>query len=205
MPCVPRRKTTASTVNPDSAATCLSGSPVPADTLNSGIFRKKALAEQNRDIPVTATLNTLFLSSATVGECPLFRFRAAMGRLQKAGWRTTVCPWTERVFSESIELACTGRRHLLQLSRTEECFMPSGQMRAPVYLQLITPLHRRTGQLLETAENTLADEGFQVVRGFEHQFGIERREILFHTLFVGLPGLPEEAWGVRPEQTITVH
>ncbi|EHN92286.1 hypothetical protein ESNG_03464, partial [Escherichia coli B093] len=33
----------------------------------------------------------------------------------------------------------------------------------------------------------------------------ERREILFHTLFVGLPGLPEEAWGVRPEQTITVH
>ncbi|MDA4419340.1 conjugal transfer protein TraC, partial [Escherichia coli] len=102
------------------------------------IMALKALAEQNRDIPVTATLNTLFLSSATVGECPLFRFRAAMGRLQKAGWRTTVCPWTERVFSESIELACTGRRHLLQLSRTEECFMPSGQMRAPVYLQLIT-------------------------------------------------------------------
>ena len=83
--------------------------------------------------------------------------------------------------------------------------MPSGQMCAPVYLQLITPQHRKTEPLLETAENTLADEGFQVVRGFEHQFGIERREILFHTLFVGLPGLPEEAWGVRPEQTITVH
>lgn len=169
------------------------------------IMALKALAEQNRDIPISGTLNTLFLSSATVGECPLFRFRAAMGTLRKSGWRSSICPWPERVFSESIELACTGRRHLLQLSRTEECFMPSGQMRAPVYLQLITPLHRRTEQLLETAENTLADEGFQVVRGFEHQFGIERREILFHTLFVGLPGLPEEAWGVRPEQTITVH
>ncbi|EOJ7647739.1 conjugal transfer protein TraC, partial [Salmonella enterica subsp. enterica serovar Infantis] len=150
--------------------------------------------------------NTLFLSSATVGECPLFRFRAALGKLQKAGWRTYVCPWPERVFNESIERACSGKRHLLQLSRTEECFLPTGDMRAPVTLQLITPLHRKTMQLLETAELIFSDEGFQVVRGYEHQFGIERRETLFHTLFIGLPSLPEDVWGATQEQTtITLH
>ncbi|HAX4824257.1 TPA: conjugal transfer protein TraC [Escherichia coli] len=156
------------------------------------IMALKALAEQNRDIPIPGTLNTPFLTSSTVGECPL-------GRLQKAGWRATVCPRTERVFSESIELACTGGRHLLQLSRTEACFIPSGQMCAPVSLLPITSLHNKTLQLLETAENVLAEEGFQVVAGYEHQFGIEGREILFHTLFIGLP---EDVWGVRPEQSI---
>ncbi|EPR4052760.1 conjugal transfer protein TraC, partial [Salmonella enterica subsp. enterica serovar Kentucky] len=47
---------------------------------------------------------------------------------------------------------------------------------------------------------------FQVVRGYEHQFGIERRETLFHTLFIGLPSLPEDVWGATQEQTtITLH
>ncbi len=94
----------------------------------------KALTEKDRNIPIIGTLNTLFLSSATVGECPLFRFRAALGKLQKAGWRTYVCPWPERVFNESIERACSGKRHLLQLSRTEECFLPTGDMRGTSYV-----------------------------------------------------------------------
>ncbi|EOB2488209.1 conjugal transfer protein TraC, partial [Escherichia coli] len=164
-------------------------------SLPGEIMALKALTEKDRNIPIIGTLNTLFLSSATVGECPLFRFRAALGKLQKAGWRTYVCPWPERVFNESIERACSGKRHLLQLSRTEECFLPTGDMRAPVTLQLITPLHRKTMQLLEAAELIFSDEGFQVVRGYEHQFGIERRETLFHTLFIGLPSLPEDVWG----------
>lgn len=175
-------------------------------SLPGEIMALKALTEKDRNIPIIGTLNTLFLSSATVGECPLFRFRAALGKLQKAGWRTYVCPWPERVFNESIERACSGKRHLLQLSRTEECFLPTGDMRAPVTLQLITPLHRKTMQLLETAELIFSDEGFQVVRGYEHQFGIERRETLFHTLFIGLPSLPEDVWGATQEQTtITLH
>ncbi|EIN7058263.1 conjugal transfer protein TraC, partial [Escherichia coli] len=106
-------------------------------SLPGEIMALKALTEKDRNIPIIGTLNTLFLSSATVGECPLFRFRAALGKLQKAGWRTYVCPWPERVFNESIERACSGKRHLLQLSRTEECFLPTGDMRAPVTLQLI--------------------------------------------------------------------
>ena len=175
-------------------------------SLPGEIMALKALTEKDRNIPIIGTLNTLFLSSATVGECPLFRFRAALGKLQKAGWRTYVCPWPERVFNESIERACSGKRHLLQLSRTEECFLPTGDMRAPVTLQLITPLHRKTMQLLETAELIFSDEGFQVVRGYEHQFGMERRETLFHTLFIGLPSLPEDVWGAKQEQTtITLH
>lgn len=118
-------------------------------SLPGEIMALKALTEKDRNIPIIGTLNTLFLSSATVGECPLFRFRAALGKLQKAGWRTYVCPWPERVFNESIERACSGKRHLLQLSRTEECFLPTGDMRAPVTLQLITPLHRKTMHLLK--------------------------------------------------------
>nr|WP_185762498.1 hypothetical protein [Escherichia coli] len=127
-------------------------------SLPGEIMALKALTEKDRNIPIIGTLNTLFLSSATVGECPLFRFRAALGKLQKAGWRTYVCPWPEMVFNESIERACSGKRHLLQLSRTEECFLPTGDMRAPVTLQLITPLHRKTMQLLETAELIFSDE-----------------------------------------------
>ncbi|KAF0671616.1 hypothetical protein L247_12530, partial [Salmonella enterica subsp. enterica serovar Worthington str. BCH-7253] len=56
------------------------------------------------------------------------------------------------------------------------------------------------------SELIFSDEGFQVVRGYEHQFGIERRETLFHTLFIGLPSLPEDVWGATQEQTtITLH
>ncbi|ECK4369776.1 conjugal transfer protein TraC, partial [Salmonella enterica] len=62
-------------------------------SLPGEIMALKALTEKDRNIPIIGTLNTLFLSSATVGECPLFRFRAALGKLQKAGWRTYVCPW----------------------------------------------------------------------------------------------------------------
>lgn len=178
-------------MKPDYGITCLNGFLVPADILSSVVSWRnhgvKSIDRKDRNIPIIGTLNTLFLSSATVGECPLFRFRAALGKLQKAGWRTYVCPWPERVFNESIERACSGKRHLLQLSRTEECFLPTGDMRAPVTLQLITPLHRKTMQLLETAELIFSDEGFQVVRGYEHQFGIERREILFTPYLSGCP------------------
>ncbi|KAB3088197.1 DUF2913 family protein [Escherichia coli] len=170
------------------------------------IMTLKALTEKNRNIPIIGTLNTLFLYSATTGQCPLFRFRAALGKLQKSGWHTSVCPWPEQVFNESIELACSGKRHLLQLNRTEECFLPTGDMRAPLTLQLITPLHHKTMQHLEMAKKIFSNDGFQVVRGYEHQFGIERRETLFHTLFIGLPCLPEDAWGARQEQpAITLH
>nr|WP_250909850.1 hypothetical protein [Escherichia coli]QHV89972.1 hypothetical protein CKBILEBI_00046 [Escherichia coli] len=55
-------------------------------SLPGEIMALKALTEKDRNIPIIGTLNTLFLSSATVGECPLFRFRAALGKLQKAGW-----------------------------------------------------------------------------------------------------------------------
>ncbi|MDU9488271.1 conjugal transfer protein TraC, partial [Escherichia coli] len=153
------------------------------------------------NIHIIGTLNTLFLRSATVGACPLFSFRAALGQLQKAGWRISVCPWPEMVFNETIDRACSGKRHLLQLSRTEECCLPTGDMRAPVTLQLITPLHRKTRQLLETAELIFSDEGVQVVRGYEHQFGIERRETLVRTLVIGLPILPEDVGGATQEQT----
>lgn len=170
------------------------------------IMALKALTEKDRNIPVMDTLNTLFLCSATAGECPLFRFRAALGRLQKAGWRSRVCPWPERVLSESVELACSGRRYLLQLKRTEECFMPTGMMSAPVSLQLIIPVRHTTCQFLEKAVATFVDEGFQVVEGYEHQYGIKKRETLFRTLFIGRPELPENVWGPRADQTaVTLH
>lgn len=165
------------------------------------IMMLRMLVEKDQNIPIATTLNTLFLYSTTAGECPLFRFRAAIGKLQKAGWRSTVCPWPERVFNESITLACTGKRHLLQLNRTEECFLPTGEMNAPVSMQFIVPLRKTTKKHLEKAEIMFADEGFQVVRGFEHKFDIDRSEILFHTLFIGLPDLPEDVWGVRRNQT----
>lgn len=44
-------------------------------SLPGEIMALKALTEKDRNIPIIGTLNTLFLSSATVGECPLFRFR----------------------------------------------------------------------------------------------------------------------------------
>lgn len=197
-------------MKPDYGITCLNGFLVPADILSSvvswrnhgvkSIDRKRSQYSHHRNAEYALS------QLCHCRECPLFRFRAALGKLQKAGWRTYVCPWPERVFNESIERACSGKRHLLQLSRTEECFLPTGDMRAPVTLQLITPLHRKTMQLLETAELIFSDEGFQVVRGYEHQFGIERRETLFHTLFIGLPSLPEDVWGATQEQTtITLH
>ncbi len=52
-------------------------------SLPGEIMALKALTEKDRNIPIIGTLNTLFLSSATVGECPLFRFRAALVNYRK--------------------------------------------------------------------------------------------------------------------------
>ena len=89
-------------------------------SLPGEIMALKALTEKDRNIPIIGTLNTLFLSSATVGECPLFRFRAALGKLQKAGWRTYVCPWPERVFNETSSATTKSHRRVFSTDRRYE-------------------------------------------------------------------------------------
>lgn len=137
-------------------------------------------------------LSTLLTNSAEADNCDLFRFRAALSAAMKKGWHTDICRYKDEIFHTTLNLACAGsrKRHILQLSCTEENFAPTGEMTSPVTFLLIQPQIRNQ----ETIEQLFHDERFQVVPG--------REDILngksIRTLWIGRHNLSESVWGARP-------
>lgn len=146
----------------------------------------RRLLDSNNVASIENVLNQLFINSAEADCCDLFRFRAALNAARKSGWRTGICRCNDEILYETLNRAETRRRHILQLTRTEESFAPTGEMTAPVTFQLIQPQNRAR----ETVEQIFHDENFQVVTG--------REEILHHssvrTIWIGRHTLPDTVW-----------
>lgn len=147
----------------------------------------RRLLDNNRVVSIESVLNQLLINSEEADNCDLFRFRAALNAARKTGWRTGICRCNDEILYETLRLAETGRRHILQLGRTEESFAPTGEITAPVTFHLIQPQNRAR----ETVEQIFHDEKFQVVKGREKMFN----RSLVRTIWIGRLTLPDAVWG----------
>lgn len=150
----------------------------------------RQLLDTRRDTPIDELLNTLYVNSEFAEQCDMFRFRAAMSQLTQRGWRTGICRYPDEIVPQLLDRARDDRCHILQLTRTEENFAPTGVMTEPVTFHLLLKQDRDD----DLAEQIFHQESFQVVRGGEKSL---RKHVTVRTLFIGLPTLPESAWGAR--------
>ncbi|EAO1753419.1 DUF2913 family protein [Salmonella enterica subsp. enterica serovar Muenchen] len=155
----------------------------------------RRLLDNNRVVSIESVLNQLLINSEEADNCDLFRFRAALNAARKTGWRTGICRCNDEILYETLRLAETGRRHILQLGRTEESFAPTGEMTAPVTFHLIQPQNRAR----ETVEQIFHDEKFQVVTGREKMFN----RSLVRTIWIGRLTLPDAVWGAGTDNIWT--
>ncbi|EBD3901188.1 conjugal transfer protein TraC [Salmonella enterica] len=162
----------------------------PFHRLPDEIDTLRQLLDINLSMPIEDVLSTLLTNSAAADNCDLFRFRAALSAAIKKGWHTAICRYNDEIVHETLRLAGLRKRHILQLSRTEEYFAPTGEMTAPVTFLLIQPQNRNQ----ETVEQIFHDERFQVVTGREGMLNGKS----IRTLWIGRHTLPESVWGARP-------
>ncbi|ENL4289796.1 hypothetical protein AB5D91_004478 [Salmonella enterica] len=167
----------------------------PFHRLPDEIDTLRQLLDRNLSESIEDVLSTLLTNSAAADNCDLFRFRAALSAAIKKGWHTTVCRYHDEIVHETLRLAGSRQRHILQLSRTEENFAPTGEMTAPVTFLLIQPQNRNQ----ETVEQIFHDERFQVVTGREGMLNGKS----VRTLWIGRHTLPETVWGARPGERCT--
>lgn len=169
----------------------------PFHRLPDEIDTLRQLLDRNLSESIEDVLSTLLTNSAAADNCDLFRFRAALSAAIKKGWHTAICRYHDEIVHETLRLAGSGsrQRHILQLSRTEENFAPTGEMTAPVTFLLIQPQNRNQ----ETVEQIFHDERFQVVTGREGMLNGKS----VRTLWIGRHTLPESVWGARPGERCT--
>lgn len=154
---------------------------------------RELLEKTDKATCVTDTLAKLLNHAYAAEKCDFFRFRSAFNTLLQLGWQHTVCRFPENITSELMNRRKGDRKHLLQLTRTENAFHPIGNMVKPITFQLL--FSRKDEEQLD-AETTFHSEGFQVVyaRG---ELNLTKDRII-RTLHIGIPSLPEEEW--NPQQ-----
>lgn len=157
--------------------------------LGDEIAALRALISTDRSSPVTRLLLVLYRQAEQADLCDLFRFRAAVNRVLKAGWRTGICLSPDLLVGE-ILLRCRGRHnHLLQLTGTADCFSATGDMTAPVTFQLLIRNGEAEGD--RVVSQAFEAERFQVAHSQSLSFN-RRTEI--HTLHIGIPALSPATW-----------
>ena len=150
---------------------------------------RELLEKTDRTTCVTDTLAKLLDHAYAAEQCDFFRFRSAFNTLLQLGWLHTVCRFPENITSELMNRRKGNRRHLLQLTRTENAFHPVGHMVKPITFQLL--FSKKDEEQLD-AETTFHSEGFQVVNARE-ELNLTKDRII-RTLHIGLQSLPEEEW-----------
>lgn len=154
---------------------------------------RELLEKADKSICVADTLATLLDHAYAAEQCDFYRFRSAFNTLLQRGWLHTVCRFPENITSELMDRRKGDRRHLLQLTRTDNAFHPVGNMVQPITFQLL--LSRKDEKQLDV-ETTFHNEGFQVVYA-RREFCLTKDRII-RTLHIGVPSLPEAEW--NPQQ-----
>lgn len=155
---------------------------------------RELLDKTDKATCVTDTLSTLLDHAYAAEQCDFFRFRSAFNTLLQHGWQHTVCRFPENITAELMDRRKGDRRHLLQLTRTENAFHPVGNMMQPVTFQL---LFSRKDAAQVDAETTFHNEGFQVV--YARRELCLTKERVIRTLHIGIPSLPKEEWNPQSQ------
>lgn len=158
--------------------------------VDAEITALRQLVISERDQPVSTLLHALHEQAGQAGVCDLFRFRAALGSVMRAGWKTGICASPDLLLSE-VMTRSRGRQarfnHLLQLTDTPGCFSVTGEMIAPVTFQVVT----REDSDDSVVTLAFAQEQFQT--SLCHRVPVNRHTEV-HTLYVGAGTLPESRW-----------
>ncbi|EBP9313029.1 hypothetical protein ATP43_24725, partial [Salmonella enterica] len=97
--------------------------------------------------PIEGILTALWQQSVLSEQCDFIRLRDAKNALHGSHWRSCLCRFPEQTVSETFTRLRTRHNHYLQLTRTEDTFLSTGQMNAPLTFQLV--LNRPSHQFEE--------------------------------------------------------
>ncbi|OVZ88256.1 hypothetical protein CBW54_09355 [Yersinia kristensenii] len=153
---------------------------------------RQLLENSDKAVPVDGTLSTLLDHAFAADHCDMFRFRSALNKLMQRGWRHVVCRFPENITTELIQRRQDRRKHMLQLTWTENVFRPTGDMMIPMTFQLLINSTRFTQ---EEAESVFHTEGFQVVPT-DTELTLDKGRIV-RTLHIGTSSLPASQWSPR--------
>lgn len=117
----------------------------------SGLAREFAalreLLGKDKTQPIDGILTALWQQSVLSEKCDFIRLRDAKNALHGSHWRCCLCRFPEQTVSETFTRLRTRHNHYLQLTRTEDTFLSTGQMNAPLTFQLV--LNRPSHQFEE--------------------------------------------------------
>lgn len=159
----------------------------------SGLSREFAslreLLARDKSQSVEGVLTALWEQSVLSEKCDFIRLRDAKNALHASRWRSCLCRFPEQIISEAFTRQQSRGNHFLQLNRTEDAFLSTGQMNAPLTFQLV--LNKSTHQF----EEIFHLYGFDVKPGAEIRTG----KSTLRTVYIGMPSLPENVWGATPD------
>ncbi|EEP8163298.1 hypothetical protein WDQ52_005062 [Salmonella enterica] len=163
----------------------------------SGLAREftalRELLGKDKTQPIDGILTALWQQSVLSEKCDFIRLRDAKNALHGNRWRCCLCRFPEQTVSETFTRLRTRHNHYLQLTRTEDTFLSTGQMNAPLTFQLV--LNKPSHQF----EEIFHLHGFSVKPGAEIQTG----HATLRTVYIGMPSLSENVWGATPDDLWT--
>ncbi|PKH19355.1 hypothetical protein CIG19_20140 [Enterobacterales bacterium CwR94] len=149
---------------------------------------RELLNKTSKSVCVTEILVTLLENAHEAQRCDLFRFRSAVSMLLGQGWKHTVCRYPESISEALLARQRGSGLHALQLTRTEQAFLPVGEMIMPVTFQILVS---NTDSEPYGPEIAFHNEGFDVVLvGGE----LKLNERIIRTMHIGLPSIPTAEW-----------
>lgn len=125
----------------------------------------RELLGRDKSHSVEGVLTALWEQSVLSERCDFIRLRDAKNALHGSSWRSCLCRFPEQTVPEIFNRMKTRQNHYLQLTRTEDIFLSTGQMNAPLTFQLV--LNKATHQF----EEIFHLYGFSVKPGTEIQTG----------------------------------
>lgn len=159
----------------------------------SGMAREftslRELLVKDKKQPIDGILTALWQQSVLSEQCDFIRLRNAKNALHDSSWRCCLCRFPEQTVSETFTRLRTRHNHYLQLTRTEDTFLSTGQMNAPLTFQLV--LNKPSHQF----EEVFHLHGFSVKPGAEIRTG----KSTLRTVYIGMPSLSENVWGATPD------
>lgn len=174
---------------------------IPAfNSLSDEVATLRQLLEQDIGKPIDRIINSLLSNSEKADHCDIFRFRSAINTLLKQGWRYATCRYPDDILHEALGCSLESKKHILQITMSESCFAPTGEMMAPLSFHIISPVSAPQ----EQAELAFHSQRFQVIRGREAPVIYDKR---IRTIYVGVDTLREPLWDPeskalwQPEQT----
>lgn len=153
---------------------------------------RKMLENCDRNVSIDGTLRVLLNHAFSAERCDLFRFRSSLNTLTQRGWSLVVCHYPENITTELFNRRKGHRKHILQLTRTEDAFQSKGSIGDMIKAITFHLLIDESQDINEDAETIFNAGGFQVVVQ-DSQLQLNSYRIV-RTIHIGTNSIPKNEW-----------